>query len=106
MRERHADRAGDDVHRADTLEEQASLSARFGLTITFLKPDRALYADIVCALADEYGVATPREALMAPPRLTPSDTGAQPPHRLTVHTDPKGQGIAGGLVRLCQARFV
>lgn len=65
MRERHADRAGDDVHRADTLEEQASLSARFGLTITFLKPDRALYADIVCALADEYGVATPRGDLIA-----------------------------------------
>ena len=65
MRERFADRAGDDVHRGDTLEEQASLSARFGLTVTFLKPDRQLYADIVLALAAECGLATPSDGLLA-----------------------------------------
>ncbi len=65
MRQRHADRAGDDVHRGDTLEEQASLSARFGLTITFLKPDKALYADIITALAREYALKTPLPQLLA-----------------------------------------
>jgi len=52
------------VHLSDTLEEEASLSARFGLTITFLKPDRELYTTIVAQLAKEHGVTLPREALL------------------------------------------
>ncbi|NLW78501.1 MAG: ATP-binding protein [Ruminococcaceae bacterium] len=64
VKERFADRAGGDVHLSDTLEEEASLSARFGLTITFLKPDRELYTTIVAQLAKEHGVTLPREALL------------------------------------------
>ena len=47
VKESQSTREGDDVHLRDTLEEVSSLSERFGLTVTFLRPDRALYLDIV-----------------------------------------------------------
>ncbi|WRS27051.1 ATP-binding protein [Oscillospiraceae bacterium MB08-C2-2] len=47
VRETFSQRDGDDVHIRDTLEELGSLSERFGLTITFLRPDRKLYLEIV-----------------------------------------------------------
>lgn len=53
VRETFSDREGDDVHFNDTMEELVSLSARFGLTITFQRPDKTLYLDIVQALAKQ-----------------------------------------------------
>ena len=42
------------------------LSARFGLTVTFLAPDRALYLDIVRSLLEESGIPfTDAEAVAA-----------------------------------------
>jgi hypothetical protein len=49
-------RIGNDLHLNDTLQETMSLSARFGLTITFSKPEKDLYLEIVKSLAAEYGV--------------------------------------------------
>ena len=49
-------RMGSDLHLNDTLQETMSLSARFGLTITFSKPEKDLYLEIVKSLAEEYGV--------------------------------------------------
>ena len=49
-------RMGTDLHLNDTLQETMSLSARFGLTITFSKPEKDLYLEIVKSLATEYGV--------------------------------------------------
>ena len=57
VRESMEDRQGDDIHLNDTLQELMSVSARFGLTITFQKPAKDLYLEIVRDLADEYGVA-------------------------------------------------
>lgn len=64
MRQNFSSRVGDDINLGDTLEEESSLSARFGLTITYLKPDRELYAQIVTGLAKEYGVETPLPVLL------------------------------------------
>ncbi|MFV0412271.1 MAG: ATP-binding protein [Oscillospiraceae bacterium] len=64
VQERFSTRQGDDLHLNDTLEEESSLAARFGLTITFLKPDRDLYAEIVKTLATEYGLKTPLPELL------------------------------------------
>ena len=50
-------RMGNDLHLNDTLQETMSLSARFGLTITFSKPEKDLYLEIVRSLADEYGLS-------------------------------------------------
>ena len=50
------DREGSDVHRNDTMQELLSLSARFGLSIRFEKPNKALYLEIVHELAKKKGI--------------------------------------------------
>ena len=56
VRESFSARQGDDVHRNDTIEEMISLSARFGLSVLFVKPDKALYLHIVSQLAKANGL--------------------------------------------------
>lgn len=56
VKETMSERQGDELHRNDTLQETMSLSARFGLTITFQKPDKKAYLNIVENLAKQYGV--------------------------------------------------
>ena len=56
VKESFSDRDGDDVHRNDTMQEIISLSERFGIQITFQKPDKATFLDIVRHLAKERGV--------------------------------------------------
>lgn len=57
-------RRGDDLHLNDTLQETMSLSARFGLTITFSKPEKDLYLEIVKSLAAEYGIVMDESELL------------------------------------------
>jgi len=63
VREGHQDRYGDDVHVNDTLEELIGLTARFGITVTFERPDRAMYLEIVRRLAEEYGLPVTEKLL-------------------------------------------
>ena len=56
VKESFADRVGDELHLNDTMQETMSLSARFGITVTFQKPDKEEYLQIVKSLAAEYGV--------------------------------------------------
>lgn len=56
IKETLTDREGDDIHESDTRQELMSLSARFGLTITFGSPDRDRYLYIVNQLAEQYHV--------------------------------------------------
>ena len=56
IKESASDRTGDEISIADKLQEMVSLSARFGLTVTFQRPDRDLYAEIVTSLAAEKGI--------------------------------------------------
>lgn len=64
VKETFSERAGDDIHLADTMEELLSLSARFGLVITFSRPDKDIYADIVKALAAQRGLDISQEELL------------------------------------------
>ncbi|MBR4545245.1 MAG: ATP-binding protein [Oscillibacter sp.] len=57
IKETLSDREGDDIHASDTRQELMSLSARFGLTVTFGVPDKERYLYIVRKLAEQYGVA-------------------------------------------------
>lgn len=57
IKETFSDREGDDIHASDTRQELMSLSARFGLTVTFGSPDRERYLYIVRKLAERYGVS-------------------------------------------------
>lgn len=45
----------DDLHRSDTISEQMSLYDRFGLTISYFRPEREEYYRIVKALAQKSG---------------------------------------------------
>ena len=63
VKERFSDREGDDIHRNDTMQELISLSERFGLQITFSKPTKAEYFEIVSSLAEKHGIDIPQEQL-------------------------------------------
>ncbi|MCQ4638377.1 ATP-binding protein [Anaerovorax odorimutans] len=63
VKETMGDRAGDELHINDTLQETMSLAARFGLTITYQRPDKEEYLSIVKNLARDYGVDLPEEEL-------------------------------------------
>lgn len=63
VKERVSDRAGEEININDTLQELSSLSARFGLTLTFDRPNKALFEDIVCRLADHAGLDMAHDAL-------------------------------------------
>ena len=65
MKETFSNREGDDVHRNDTLEETISLSARFGIIITFQKPGADAYLEIVDSLACEYNLSIEKDQLHA-----------------------------------------
>ena len=64
IRETFSDRAGDDVHRNETIQELTSLSDRFGLSVSFYGPDKKLYHQIVTGLKKQYGVAMEDERLL------------------------------------------
>ena len=52
VKESFSDREGsDDIHHSDTVQELMSLSDRFGLTVYFEKPNKALYLEIIHSLA-------------------------------------------------------
>ena len=51
VQESFSDRNGDDIHRNETIQEQTSLSDRFGLSVCFSKPDKKEYLDIIHGLS-------------------------------------------------------
>lgn len=62
VKETFSDReGGDDIHRQDTVQELLSLSERFGITVLFSKPNKALYLDIVHSLAKRKGIEISEE---------------------------------------------
>ena len=65
VKESFSDREGDDIHRNDTMQEIISLSERFGIQITFQRPDKKTYLDIVHHLARERGLTLSSEELDA-----------------------------------------
>ncbi len=63
IKEKFSDREGDEVHVNDTLQETVSLSERFGIHISFDKPDKKTFLHIVRTLCDESGIVTDDEEL-------------------------------------------
>lgn len=63
IKETFGDRDGDDLHVNDTIQELVSLSERFGLTVTFQKPDKQKYIEVINGLADNYEIKMDREEL-------------------------------------------
>ena len=63
IKETFSDREGDDVHRNDTMQELVSLSERFGIHITFSKPNKEIFLHIVHHLAEENGIDMPTDEI-------------------------------------------
>ena len=56
IQETFSSRGDDDIHANETIQEQLSLSDRFGLSVGFFKPGKEKYLDIVHALAQQHGL--------------------------------------------------
>ena len=63
IKESNSDRQGDEISIGDKIQEIISLSARFGLTVTYSKPDKDLYCKIVKDLATAGGITLQDEKL-------------------------------------------
>lgn len=55
--------SSDDIHRNDTVQELMSLSERFGLSITFVKPSKECYLDIVKNIAQHHNIEYDEEKM-------------------------------------------
>ena len=64
IKETLTDRTGDDIHEADTRQELMSLSARFGLTVTFQRPEKARFETILAELAKQHHIDMPMDQLL------------------------------------------
>ena len=53
VKEKWSDREGDEIHVNDSIQEMVSLSERFGLHVTFSRPQKKLYLDIVHKLLEK-----------------------------------------------------
>lgn len=57
IRESFSERAGDDIHSKETIEERTSLSERFGLRLAYLSLDKKKYTDMVLEMCHRAGVS-------------------------------------------------
>lgn len=64
IKENFTDRTGDDIHIEDTIQQIMSLTNRFGTIITFQRPDRDLFSEIVLSYAKENNIKTDKEELI------------------------------------------
>ena len=54
----------EEVHRSDTMQEKLSLAARFGVNISFDKPSKKLFDQIVTELAKGADIDMPEDELI------------------------------------------
>lgn len=64
IKENFGDRNGDDIHVEDTIQQIMSLTNRFGTIITFQRPDRDLFSEIVLSYAKENDIKIDKEELI------------------------------------------
>ena len=64
IKENFNDRTGDDIHVEDTIQQIMSLTNRFGIVITFQRPDKDLFVDIVLSYAKDNNIQIDKEELI------------------------------------------
>ena len=80
VKESFSDRR-DSIHENECMQEQLSLSDRFGLTVLFSSTNKAQYLSIVNQLADDCGLKTPREELFRLAEQWAISKGGRSPRR-------------------------
>lgn len=79
IKETFDSRQGEELHINDSIQEELSLSDRFGIVITFINPDRKQFYDILDAMARDRGVDIPTDELhMLAERWSLSKGGRSP----------------------------
>lgn len=63
IKETNSGRNGDAVHTADAIDDNMSLTDRFGLFITFTSPGKELYLEIIRQLVADRGIVVDAEVL-------------------------------------------
>ncbi len=63
VNESEADRTADDLHVKDSMEDVGALTQRFGLSIIYEKPDKAMYRRIIEELGSDMGLTNITEEL-------------------------------------------
>ncbi len=86
LKENFSDR-DNSVHARDTMEEQLSLSDRFGLTVCFSSTGKKEYLSIVRQLADDAGISLPEEELFALAERWAIAKGGRSPRRAKQFVD-------------------
>ena len=79
LKETFSDRQGDEVHHGDTVQESVSLSDRFGISLTFLMPDKQRFLEIVEQMAEDHGLQTDKQRLLAAAERWALERGARSP---------------------------
>lgn len=94
IRETSADR---EISGADAVDESMSLSDRFGLLVTFMRPDKQVYLDIVSKLVEDKGLELPEEKLFAAAERFALKRGGRSPRTARQFVDWLDGRIALGL---------
>lgn len=63
IKETHASREGGEMFITDAIDESVSLSERFGLFLTFTKPDKVEFLEIARKIAQDRGLKTDLESI-------------------------------------------
>lgn len=79
LKETFSDRTGDEVHHGDTVQESVSLSDRFGISLTFLLPDKQHFLDIVGQIADDLQLKVDKDRLLMAAERWALQRGARSP---------------------------
>lgn len=78
IKESFSDREND-INKNDIMQEQLSLSDRFGLSITFVNPSKSDYLDIVAKLAEDRNINVDKEKLFLVAEQWASKKGGRSP---------------------------
>ena len=96
VQETFQQRQGDEIHLSDTLEEVASLSARFGIVVTFGKPDKDHYLNLVLQIARQEGLQAEEETLLQEAEAFALRSGGRSPRVARQYVEYK-IAMCGGL---------
>ena len=79
IKETASDRNGDYIHATDNIQGILGLTARFGLTVTYLRPDKLVFNNIVTSMAKEKGIEFDEEKLVIKAEAFATRNGGRTP---------------------------
>lgn len=101
VRENFSDREGDELHLRDSIQETVSLADRFGLTVLFSVPGKALYLQIVHALAQQKGITMDQDQLDRQAEMFALEKGGRSPRTAEQFTNYLLTADCGEDLSLC-----